>query len=304
MISSKANPVTSFEEALRRIADERRQDETGDVRQICLPRLLEHGAPTDWAAVLLHGLTNCPEQFQEFGRRLFELGFNVYIPRQPYHGLADRAGNNLAPLTAAGLAAFGEQALDIGHGLGRQVLVTGLSGGGTIAAWLAQNRPDLDLAMPMAAMLGLSFVPSPLTRPFAWLFNHIPDFYMWWDPRTKANNPYAVDYSYPGYSVHAMSELLKLGVLVRKQAHTAPPAAKKIVMVLNDNEPGVNNRELYKVLADWEEHQNQTVLSTYHFERELKLPHDIITPGTPGVDIEIVYERLMTLILQETVNTI
>jgi pimeloyl-ACP methyl ester carboxylesterase len=304
MIISKANPVTSFDEALRRIEAERKQDQAKDVRQICLPRVLEHGSPAAWAVVIFHGLTNCPEQFQEFGQRLFELGFNVYIPRQPYHGLADRAGNNLRPLTAAELAVFSDRALDIGHGLGRRLLVTGLSGGGTIAAWLAQYRPDLDLAMPMAAMLGLSFVPSSLTRPFAWLINHLPDFYMWWDPRTKADNPHAVDYSYPGYSVHAMSELLKLGVQVRKQAHTAPPAAKKIVMVINDNEPGVNNQELFKVLADWEAHKNQTVLSTFHFERELKLPHDIITPGTPGVDIEIVYERLINLILQETVNTI
>jgi carboxylesterase len=304
MITSKAQPVTGFDEALKRIEAERRQDQAGEVRQICLPRVLEHGAPADWAVVIIHGLTNCPEQFQEFASRLFQLGFNVYLPRQPYHGLPERAGNNLKPLTAAKLAAFGDQALDIGHGLGRQVLVTGLSGGGTIAAWLAQNRPDLDLAMPMAAMLGLSFVPSPLTRPFAWLFNHIPDFYMWWDPRTKADNPFAFDYSYPGYSVHAMSELLKLGVLVREQAQAGPPAAQKIVMVINDNEPGVNNRELYKVITDWEAHRNQTVLSTFHFERELKLPHDIITPGTPGVDIETVYGRLISLILQETANTI
>ena len=300
MITSKANPAASFAGALSRIEAERWRDQAGEVRQICLPRVLDHGASTAWAVVILHGFSNCPEQFQEFGRRLFDLGFNVYIPRQPYHGLANRTGKNLAPLTSAGLAAFGDQALDIGRGLGRRVLVTGLSGGGTLAAWLAQNRPDLDLAMPIAAMLGLSFIPSPFTRPFAWLINHIPDFYMWWDPRSKADNPYAVDYSYPGYSIHAMSELLKLGVLVRQQAHTLPPQARKIVMVINDNEPGVNNPELYKLIADWEAHKNQTVVGVFHLERDLKLPHDIITPGTHGVDIETVYELLFARILVET----
>jgi len=62
----------------------------------------------------------------------------------------------------------------------------------------------------------------------------------------------------------------------------------------------VNNYELYKVLANWEAHRNHTKLSTFHFERNMKLPHDIITPGTPGVDIDTVYGLLFARILQET----
>lgn len=304
MIPTKSNPSAGYTEALNRIEATRQRDRVEDVREICLPRVMAHGAPSDWAVVILHGFSTCPEQFQELGTRLFEMGFNVYIPRQPYHGLSNRVGNNLAPLSAEELAAYGDQAVDIGCGLGRRVLVVGLSGGGTIAAWLAQNRPDVDIAMPIAAMLGMSFVPSLLTRPFAWLFNHIPDFYMWWDPRNKAENPYAVDYSYPGYSIRSMSEVLKLGVSVRKQAHNTPPAARKIVMVINDNEPGVNNKELYKAMADWEAHKGQTVLRAFHFEAGLKLPHDIITPGTPGLDIETVYKLLLTCILEETAGVV
>lgn len=302
MIQSNPKPAASYAEALRRIEADRQGDQAGDVREICLPRLMTHGAPVEWAVVILHGFSTCPEQFQELGGRLFELGFNVYIPRQPHHGLKDRVGNNLAPLTAEQLAAYGDQALDVGRGLGHRVLVIGLSGGGTVAAWLAQNRPDADLVMPMAAMLGVSFVPSAITRPFAWLFQRVPDFYMWWDPRNKADNPYAVDYSYPGYSIRAMSECLRLGVSVRAQAHTTPAAAQKIVMVINDNEPGVNNKELYKLMADWEAHRTQVKLDAFHFEKDLKLPHDLITPGTPGLDIETVYRLLIERISEETGN--
>jgi pimeloyl-ACP methyl ester carboxylesterase len=300
MIQTKPNPCIDYTEALNRIEATRHQDRDEAVREICLPRVVAHGAQVEWAAVILHGFSTCPEQFHELSNRLFELGFNVYIPRQPYHGLSNRVGNNLAPLSAEELADYGDQSVDIGRGLGRRVLVIGLSGGGTVAAWLAQNRPDLDIAMPIAAMLGMSFIPSLLTRPFAWLFNRIPDFYMWWDPRNKAENPYAVDYSYPGYSIHSMSEVLKLGVLVRKQARTSPPAARKIVMVINDKEPGVNNKELYKAMTDWEAHNSRSILRIFHLEASLKLPHDIITPGTPGLDIETVYKLLIACILDET----
>jgi carboxylesterase len=300
MHSSTPNPAADYAEALRRIQSDRAGDQAGEVRPVCLPRVMEHGAATEWAVVILHGFSTCPEQFQELGERLFDLGFNIYIPRQPYHGLADRTANNLAPLTAERLAAYGDQALDIGRGLGRKVLLIGLSGGGTVAAWLAQNRPDLEIAMPIAPMLGVSFIPSAFTRPFAWLFNQIPDFYMWWDPRNKAENPYAVDYSYPGYSIRAMSECLKLGVWVRRQARSAAPKAYRIVMVINDNEPGVNNKEVYKVMADWQAHQNHTRLGAFHFEKSLKLPHDLITPGTPGLDIETVYRLLIGRIVEET----
>jgi pimeloyl-ACP methyl ester carboxylesterase len=304
MITSTPNPAPTYAEALARVQAGRQQDQTGLVRPDCLPRLLDHGAPAEWAVVILHGFSTCPEQFQELGERLFDLGFNIYIPRQPYHGLAERTANNLAPLTAEELAAYGAQALDVGRGLGRQVLLIGLSGGGTVAAWLAQNRPDLEIAMPIAPMLGVSFIPSALTRPFAWLFNHVPDFYMWWDPRNKAENPYAVDYSYPGYSIRAMSECLKLGVWVRRQARLEPAKAHKIVMVINDNEPGVNNPEVYKVMADWAAHPGGPALDAFHFDKSLKLPHDLITPGTPGLDIETVYRLLIGRIMEETAQAV
>jgi hypothetical protein len=127
---------------------------------------------------------------------------------------------------------------------------------------------------------------------------------MWWDPRNKAENPYAVDYSYPGYSIRAMSECLKLGVLVRKQARAAPARAGKVVMVINANEPGVNNQEIYKLMADWAAQPGGPALDAFHFEKHLKLPHDLITPGTPGLDTEMVYRLLIGRILQETPDAV
>jgi len=37
-------------------------------------------------------------------------------------------------------------------------------------------------------------------------------------------------------------------------------------------------------------------LREVHFEKDLNLPHDIITPGTPGVPVEITHPRLISAV--------
>lgn len=298
--NSKPEPADDYTEAVARIEANRARQAKAGVLPVCQDRLLSHGEQVEQVVMFFHGFSTCPEQFHELGGRLFDLGYNVYLPCAPHHGLADRLTRELGALTAEELAEYGDRAVDIACGLGRHVTVVGISGGGTVVCWLAQNRADVDVAIPIAAMLGVSFVPHQLTRPFAWLFNRVPDFYMWWDPRTKTENPYSVYYAYPGYSIRALSEVLKLGVFVRQQARTASPRAKRIVMVVNEKEPGVNNREILGLLVDWQNHQGEAILRIFRFEPELNLPHDIITPETPGLQVETVYERLIQRIQAET----
>lgn len=291
--ASHPNPVKSYAEALARIDALNAEEQAQGVADYGLSRLLTHGQPTEYVVVFLHGFTNCPQQFLELGKRVFELGSNVFIPLAPYHGRQDRLTKELSKLTAEDLAAYGDRAIDIAQGLGQKVMVAGISGGGTITCWLAQNRNDIDTAVPIASMLGVSFVPARLTYPFARVFHSLPDRYMWWDPRTKADNPYAVYYSYPGYPVHAMSEVLRLGVSVRDQAKQSAPRAKRVITVINDKEPAVNNTELRKLNESWKSYGTMEV-ETIHLDKGLKLPHDIITPETPGLDINIVYDQLMS----------
>ncbi len=56
--------------------------------------VMDHGHRTKDVYVLLHGLTNNPNQFRKFGQMLFDRGANVLIPRMPHHGLADKMNND------------------------------------------------------------------------------------------------------------------------------------------------------------------------------------------------------------------
>jgi alpha-beta hydrolase superfamily lysophospholipase len=263
----------------------------GPLLDVCRSKLLTHGQATEHVLVLFHGYTNCPEQFRQLGERFHELGYNVFIPRLPYHGYADRLTGDIARLTAEDLVAYGDRAVDIARGLARRVTVMGLSAGGVVAAWLAQNRADVEYAAPIAASLGVSFVPALWIRPLTGALLALPNFYIWWDPRTKEKNPFSVYHAYPRYASRSLGHILRLGIALKVQARRAGPAGHSVLMITNAAEPAVDNGMIDQLVKSWRQHGAR--VRTYSFEQAMNLPHDLITPGTPGVPTEEVYARLI-----------
>jgi alpha-beta hydrolase superfamily lysophospholipase len=291
-LESHPKPVSKYEEALARVKAMQAEDNKDLVRDVCITKLYDHGKQTEHVIVLLHGFTNCPEQFNELGKQYYEAGYNVFIPCMPHHGLADRLTDELVKLKAENLAAFGDKVIDIADGLGEKITVMGISGSGTLVAWLAQNRADLDFAFAIAPLLGLAFIPPSFTKLFERFALLLPNFFLWWDPRTKADNPFSIYYAYPRYPTRALVEIMRLGMITRAQAAKSPPAAGNITMIINDAEPAVSNAEIFKLLKLWQRHRKGN-LSEVHFEKDMKLPHDIVTPGTPGVPVGDIHSRLI-----------
>src|SRR5215216_5401518 len=294
-LESRPAPVLNYEEAVARVKSMQEADSEDLAWDVCVTKLYDHDRQTEHVIVLLHGFTACPQQFDELGKQYFEAGHNVFIPRLPYHGLSDRLTDALVNLSAENLASFGDNVIDIAHGLGKKITVMGISGSGTLVAWLAQNRADLDFAFSVAPMLGLAFIPASLTRLVERFALLLPNFFLWWDPRTQANNPYSIYYAYPRYPSHALVEIMRLAMITRAQAAKSPPAAKSITLIVNDAEPAVSNAEILILLKLWRKH-GVANLSEYHFDKDMKLPHDIITPGTPGVPIGDVHPRLISAV--------
>jgi carboxylesterase len=295
MFTSSENPVSNYEQAVARVKAMQERDNQDSTRDVCITKLYDHGYQTEHVIILIHGFTNCPEQFNDLGKQYFEAGNNVFIPRMPYHGLSDRLTDALVDLTAENLASFGDTVIDIAHGLGKKITVMGISGSGTLVAWLAQNRSDIDFAFAIAPLFGLAFVPPVFTRLFERIALLLPNFYLWWDPRTKADNPFSIYYAYPGYPTRALVEILRLAMITRLQAEQSPPKARNITMIINDAEPAVSNAEILKFIKLWQKRANENI-SEVHFEKEMKLPHDIITPGTPGVPIGEIQPRLINTV--------
>jgi carboxylesterase len=291
-----ANPTSSYAEAAARIEDvQTAEAEIADLNQVCGTRFLTHGEGVENVIVFLHGFTSCPDQFLQLGQEYFEKGYNVYIPRIPRHGIKDRLGNPLKGLTAEELAEFATQSADIAQGLGERVIVAGLSGGGSMATWLSQERSDVDLAVPIAPFLGVGFIPRILNRPLTNLLLLVPDFFQWWDPIHKENNPNSMPYSYTRYPTHSLLENMRLGFTAEEAAKRVKPAAGAILVITNANDGSVNNDVIAEFEGMWLEHGEQ-YLQTFQFDKDLELPHDLITVGRPDGNVDLVYPKLHELI--------
>ncbi len=292
-----SRPAAGYDEALAEIEaiwDE--ENEMADFNAVCHSILLTHGQQVEDVVVFYHGFTNCPEQYRELAQAFYDSGYNVYVPLAPYHGHTDREGQALRDLTDEGLAAHATMTADIAQGLGRRVTVSGLSGGGTIAAWLAQERADVALAAPTSPFIGIKFLPGAfLNRGLANLLRVLPNIHVWWDPINRYDNPFTAPHAYAGYPVRSMGTYMRLGFSTLADAEHTPPAATAIRMVVNDADVSISNRVAQDLVAAWQR-AGAADVDTFTFGRELRLPHDMIAPERLGSAVEQVYAQLIELL--------
>jgi carboxylesterase len=292
----RSKPSGSYNESVTRI-EQIQSDEAKlpGLNPVCGTNLLSHGEQVENVIVFLHGFTSCPDQFARLGQEYFEGGYNVYIPRVPRHGIKDRLGNPLKGLTAEELAEFATQSADIAQGLGERVIVAGLSGGGSMTTWLSQERADIDLAVPISPFLGIGFIPRILNRPLTNIMLLLPDFFQWWDPINREKNPHSAPYSYTRYPTHALFENLRLGYSAESDARQVKPAAGAILTITNANDDSVNNAVVAEFEEMWRAH-GEELLRSFQFDKELHLPHDLITVGRPDANTDLVYPKLQEII--------
>lgn len=295
--TSVSQPARDYDEAMRRIAGIQEEERaSGEINPLCISNAMTHDEATESVIVFYHGFTSCPEQFRELGQMFFEQGYNVFIPRMPHHGHADQMSEALLETSAEELAAFATETIDIARGLGEEVDVAGLSGGGTIVTWLAQQHEDVDAAVMIAPFLGVGFIPTALNRPFAQIADEIPNIWMWWDPQRKADNPFVQPYQYPRYPLHAMAEYLRLGFAAEADAEEEMPGVNTLVVITNANDESVSNGVVAQFEELWAQHGSELARS-YQFAKELGLPHDLITPTREDGDIDVSYPIIVNYIM-------
>jgi pimeloyl-ACP methyl ester carboxylesterase len=138
-LGSHPHPVRNYAEAIDSVASFARADSAG-IAPECRSALYTHGRRTAHVVLIFHGLTNCPAQFDSLARIAYARGANVFVPRLPRHGFANRMTDELGKSDARELVAFADRAVDAASGPSDTLTVVGLSVGGTLAAWAAQER--------------------------------------------------------------------------------------------------------------------------------------------------------------------
>jgi carboxylesterase len=293
LLRSTPHPAPNYDVALEKLAVLQAGD-GDDIQTVCRTTLHSHGVRTPRVFVLLHGFSNCPRQFVEFAPLLFAGGANVLIPRMPRHGSTDLSGRELARLMPEELCRFGDAVADVAQGLGERVTVMGLSGGGVLAAWIAQVRGDVDRAVLVAPSFGvlppLPILNGAVNRFALWLFATLPNRMV-----TRSTKSAGPQHAYRAFATHGVTAMLRQGQAVLAGARCAKPAARSALVVLNDHDTAVNNALTRKLIRRWRA-RGAKGLATYTFGIEHRLIHDVVDPQQPEQQTALVYPILLDLL--------
>jgi carboxylesterase len=296
LLASVSSPARDYDETLQRFATLQALDGS-EINPVCHSYLLTHEQRTEQVIVLVHGITNCPRQFVQLAPLFFERGYNVLVPRIPWNGYADQSGVAMEHLTAQELRAFGDEIVDIACGLGERITVMGLSGGGVVAAWIAQCRADVERALVIAPCIGI-VANAPLgytgnvavNRLATTLMHYLPNMMTQTFRPMKGGPPH----NYEGFATRGLGQTTELGTAIYDAARFIPPATKTIAMITNDRDIAVNNALARELARRWQVTAPGRV-TNYVFREASMLDHDIIDPTQKNQRVDYVYPILLDL---------
>ncbi|WP_439566462.1 alpha/beta hydrolase [Gloeocapsopsis crepidinum] len=232
----------------------------------CRSRFLLQAQRTDKVGSFFHGFTATPEQFFPIAEAFFQAGYNVVVPLLPGHGLAGNwDSDNPPPLPEEQhiYQRFGLYWLEQVQALGKQVVIGGLSGGSTLAAWLALECPE---SIHRALLFAPYLSNSNLLVDF--IVKIMPIYFQW---RTEEG---AISYGYDGFVMPALRVFMDMGQDLLERAKNSIAAAPCFVIsserdrAVDDNE----NQDLYESLV-----KLQPKCWYYSFDKVFDIPHNMMT---------------------------
>lgn len=283
--------VTSFEQAQTLVAEwSANEAAVPDLNPVCASRFLPQDAPAERVAVLFHGFTNCPAQWELFAGDLHEAGWAVVVPRIPGHGLT--TDEPLETVTAEEIAYTVRRSVAIAGGLGERVAVAGLSSGGVFAAWEG-TQEEVDLVLSIAPAFTLAGVPSWSSGIIDRAARVAPNFWWWWDGDAKESLE-GPAYAYKRFPTRAFGQVGRLGQVTIRREPTAEPG--RVVFLLNPVDPAVNNDVPERLAARWA--ARGWDVTTEYFPAD-GLPHDVVDPNQPGGRIDETYPVIRSILETE-----
>ncbi len=203
----------------------------------CRPIMFLHPQPTPKVCLLFHGFTAAPYQFLALAQALFRAGYNVLVPLLPNHGLAGDWGPfSLPPLPteAQTYQTFARDWLQQAQTLGQQVVVGGLAGGATLAAWLTLDQPRA-----IAKTLLLAPYLAESDRVIQQFTRKINRYHEWIRPREAPELP-----GYGGFAMPALQLFLEMGEEVVRVAQFEPLQSMFVVASASDGAIAPQNHGL------------------------------------------------------------
>ncbi|MFN6473330.1 MAG: alpha/beta hydrolase [Nostoc sp. SerVER01] len=189
--------------------------------EACRSKFLIQPEFTSKVFLFLHGFTAGPYQFEPLGKALFNKGYNVLIPLQPGHGRSGNFSRQNPPPLPTDIQIYQQfllEWLQIAKTLGEQVVIGGLSSGGTLAAWLGLEHPlEIDRTLLFTPFLGSRY------SLFDRLIEILPIYFEWFNKDAPGN------FGYKGFCFKALRIFLELGKEVLEKAQSCVCAPSLMV---------------------------------------------------------------------------
>ncbi|MBE9215171.1 alpha/beta fold hydrolase [Plectonema cf. radiosum LEGE 06105] len=233
--------------------------------QACSSKFFFHPHPIEKICLFFHGFTAGPYQFEPLGKALFAAGYNVMIPLQPGHGVAGNFDGDNPPPLPLEREVYQEYALSwlqTAQQLGNQVIVGGLSTGGTLAAWLAlEYYQEIEKALLFSPYLNsknaiINFVVEVL-----------PIYYEWLNKDNPGN------FGYKGFQIPALRLFLDMGQEILEQVKNNP--SSPVFMITSESDAVVDRSDLKSLFESVRKKQPKSWY--FCFDQLFEIPHTMMT---------------------------
>jgi esterase/lipase len=262
-------------------------DLNDNIDPVCRSIILHHNIRTQKSVILFHGLSSAPCQFLILGKQLFDLGYNVIIPRMPYNGFIDKQTKETNKLTKDILKKYAVNSINIANGLGEKVDVIGLSGGGILAAWLAQFY-EINTSIIIAPLFNIKPVPDYLKFALCFISSALTNVFLKKSDKIIRNAP---SYIYSQQSLKSVAEFMKIGYEIKNDSNKHKFKSHKLIGLVNESDIAINNDTFIKQLHRWR-NLNENVFD-FTFSKDLNLPHDLIDPNQKLQKCDVVYKKIL-----------
>ncbi|HUC20801.1 MAG TPA: alpha/beta hydrolase [Candidatus Polarisedimenticolaceae bacterium] len=260
----------SFAAAKAEVAKINQIEKAASVKPECYSKLYLHKQPTPKAVVMFHGVSACTVQFSGLAQYFYDKGYNVYAPLAPEHGRPDNL--NHAKVSSQGLVDYVNTSVNITSALGDEVGAIGLSGGGNLATWAAQYRPEIRRLLALSPFYEPSVSQAPKWQIRPLLVLH-------------GNNLISDQLNKPKDPQHALSyrALAKYVTIFKNLPDPAKDThIKHIAMVMADDDHEIDQPLALATLESIAK-ANHITLVRDQLPADLHLGHDIISPDNDAV---------------------
>ncbi|MFC7021650.1 serine aminopeptidase domain-containing protein [Promicromonospora thailandica] len=241
-------------------------------------RLWSHGEPRSKAALVLHGYTHTPTQVAALAERFFALGYNVFAPRAPLHGLTTRRAH--ARVVPGALRRYAAEAWTVTARLGSDAGVVGVSGGGVLATWLATRT---------ACRVRRLLVLAPFYRPHP---RRVPPAAVAAMRVLYGAGLLPDRFDVRGHSYTALAQYLRIATEIRPVPGDGD--LLRVAVAVSAREQSVDTRSVIAVPSAIAVAAGAS-LGAYVIPAAANVGHDIVTPAALGTSVDDLYSRYLAL---------